>query len=100
MKTAYEAEVGEEVALYCPVNGYPPPEVEWTFYGKKVKTSLSKVLVIPNVMENDYGSYLCTAKSLEGTVGPFTITLSKTNSKLFCCCCCFLIKHRNDGKIH
>lgn len=96
MKPVLEAKIGEKVALYCPVSGYPPPEVEWTFDGVKLKKSLSKALVKPSVKENDYGSYLCTARSLEGTVGPFSITLSsKANSKFFCSCYlfCFNIAH-------
>lgn len=71
--------------MCCPVSGYPPPEVEWTFDGVKVKNSLDTVLIIPYVKDNDYGSYFCTAKSLEGAVGPFSITLNKTDSKLSIC---------------
>lgn len=71
--------------MCCPVSGHPPPEVEWTFDGVKIKNSLAAVLVIPYVKEIDYGTYLCTAKSLEGAVGPFFIILNKTDSKLFIC---------------
>lgn len=82
-KTNYEADIGDKVVLCCPVSGYPPPEVEWTFQGVKIKNSLATVLVISDVQENDYGSYLCTAKSLKRAAGPFTITLNKTDCKLF-----------------
>jgi len=56
--------------------------VEWTFGGVKINNSLATVLV-RHVKENDYGSYTCTAKSLKGAIGPFTITISKTEGKLF-----------------
>lgn len=76
-KTNYEADIGDKVVLCCPVSGYPPPEVEWTFGGMKINNSLATVLV-RHVKENDYGSYICTARSLKGAIGPFTINISKT----------------------
>lgn len=79
---AHEAKVGGKIALCCPVSAHPPPEVEWTFDGVKVKKSLTTTLVIPYVNESNYGSYYCTARSLEGAVGPFPITLNKTKCKL------------------
>ena len=57
--------------------------MEWTFRGAKIKNSLATVLVIPDIKENDYGSYLCTAKSLKRAAGPFTITINKTEGKFF-----------------
>ena len=81
-KTSYEANIGDSVALCCPVSGNPPPEVEWTFDDMKVKESLATNLAIPSVKESNYGSYYCTARSLEKAAGPFTITLNKTECKL------------------
>ena len=81
-KTFYEANIGDSVALCCPVSGNPPPEVEWTFDYMKVKESLATNLVIQPVTDSNYGSYYCTARSLEKVAGPFSITLNKTECKL------------------
>ena len=80
--TSYEANIGDSVALCCPVSGNPPPEVEWTFDDVKVKESLATNLVITAVKESNFGSYHCTARSLEKAAGPFSITLNKTECKL------------------
>lgn len=81
-KTSYEANIGDSVTLCCPVSGNPPPEVVWTFDDAKVKESLATNLVIQPVKESNYGSYSCTARSLEKAAGPFSITLNKTECKL------------------
>ena len=80
--TSYEANIGDSIALCCPVSGNPPPEVEWTFGDVKVKESLDTNLVIIAVKESNYGSYNCTARSLEKVAGPFSITLNKMQCKL------------------
>ena len=80
--TSYEANIGDSVALCCPVGGNPPPEVEWAFDDVKIKESLATSLVITAVKESNYGSYNCTARSLEKAAGPFSITLSKMQCKL------------------
>ena len=80
--TSYEANVGDNVALCCPVSGNPPPKVEWAFDDVKVKESLATNLVITAVKESSFGSYYCTARSLEKAAGPFSITLNKTKCKL------------------
>lgn len=82
-KATYEADIGDSVVLCCPVSGNPPPEVEWTFQDVQLSTSLATSLVIQPVKESDYGSYYCTAKSLEQATGPFSIILNKTECKLF-----------------
>ena len=81
-KTSYEANIGDSVALCCPVSGNPPPEVQWKFDDVKVKESLATNLVIQPVKEKNYGSYYCTARSLEKVAGPFSFTLNKTERKI------------------
>lgn len=94
-KANYEANIGDSIALCCPVSGNPPPEVEWTFHDMTLQTSLARSLVIQPVKESNYGSYYCTARSLEKAAGPFSITLNKTECKmlgflLVCLSVCFV----------
>ncbi|XP_075981849.1 hemicentin-1-like isoform X2 [Anticarsia gemmatalis] len=65
--------VGLNVALLCEANGYPTPEIEWTYnsFDDKLGTvdlpSKSAALVIPTVQLKDQGIYLCEAKNEFGS---------------------------------
>ncbi|KAI8478703.1 hypothetical protein Bbelb_435630 [Branchiostoma belcheri] len=87
MSDSVTSSLSDRVTLQCVADGNPPPNITWTKNGLKLKSrthSLSSSvrassIVLPKVMKNDSGTYLCVAtngvgehdkKTLELTIKP------------------------------
>lgn len=74
--------VGSTVLIPCEVRGNPPPKIEWTLNGKKVKegrfTTTTKGLTIKSLTRGDSGSYQVTLSSEAGTFAHVTELIVKS----------------------
>ena len=74
--------VGSTVLIPCEVRGNPPPKIEWTLNGKKVKegrfTTTTKGLTIKSLRRGDSGSYQVTLSSEAGTFAHVTELIVKS----------------------
>ncbi|TWW61537.1 L1-like protein [Takifugu flavidus] len=74
---------GEELILECIAAGFPTPQVEWMKMGQhlptKAKTeSHGKLLIVPDVEQEDGGKYMCKAKNTVGeAVHYFTVIVEE-----------------------
>ncbi|XP_029682932.1 neural cell adhesion molecule L1-like protein isoform X1 [Takifugu rubripes] len=74
---------GEELILECIAAGFPTPQVEWVKMGQHLPTkakmeSHGKLLIVPDVEQEDGGKYMCKAKNTVGeAVHYFTVIVEE-----------------------
>lgn len=74
---------GEDLNLECIAAGFPTPQVEWVKMGQRLPTkakteSHGKLLIVPDVEQEDGGKYMCKAKNTLGeAVHYFTVTVEE-----------------------
>lgn len=80
---------GDELLLECIAEGYPTPKVEWEKSGHRLPDKATvenhgKVLSIPEVDDEDSGTYKCKAKNEHGvTVHNFDVTVEEPPQWVF-----------------
>lgn len=59
---SYDVRVGRnQLKLCCPVSGYPKPFITWERNGVQLQKSENPLYIIPEVKQEDFGNYTCTA---------------------------------------
>ncbi|KAG7472084.1 hypothetical protein MATL_G00104850 [Megalops atlanticus] len=70
-----EVTVGSAAVFPCVASGYPVPEIKWTKLDGELGPNAvqeGNVLTIPDVTEEDSGTYVCTASNKQGMVQAFS----------------------------
>ncbi|XP_068201363.1 cell adhesion molecule Dscam2-like isoform X2 [Palaemon carinicauda] len=66
------AVAGNDVHLFCPAGGYPPPSITWMRDGQSLPTTLRQEmltngsLIVRNAGHGDVGRYSCVVSNLQG----------------------------------
>ncbi|XP_075869500.1 neural cell adhesion molecule L1-like protein isoform X2 [Nelusetta ayraudi] len=82
-RSAVQRVKGEDLMLECIAEGYPTPRVEWVKMGHQLPAKAKvenhgKLLIVPDVEQEDGGNYVCTANNLLGeTMHYFTVTVEE-----------------------
>ncbi|CDS35745.1 irregular chiasm roughest protein [Echinococcus multilocularis] len=70
----YAGALGEPLRMHCAVDGNPRPEVEWPLVAR------GEVFARDRIHEGDFGTYVCTARSLGFSVVSKKVILAKKSA--------------------
>ena len=75
--TSIDAKIGESITICCPVQGFPPPEVNWELPNGTLLKTENTILHLTVKTKDDFGRYRCNARGLEDTVLDSVVTVHK-----------------------